>query len=257
MCIPRTILTGLAASLAALAGAALFAIAAATPAAATAIQYELNQNFALCNTGCGTVTVTDITGGVKVDVELNSNVSFVDTGAGGTYAFSFSLSGMPSPDISSETMLVSPTPSYPSKSPGFSISNSDLTGTSYNADGSGYWDYGIKCNYTKSTNGKVGDCSGSELGGQSLIFEIIDSSISTGSFIPSTFSGNGPHPTYYFAADVCVGVTSGSCTGSTGIVAAGAGTILQHEEVPEPATLMLMGGGLVALSFLRRKRRAA
>ena len=179
----------------------------------------------------GTITLTQDGSNIDVDVSLDPNVYFADTGAGGS--FLWSLSGAPT--LTSSDVVFT----------GASIGNFTFVSTLptlIHEDGTGYWDYGIGC----SGCGNGG--SPPRIGGNDALTFTIDG-YSFGDFVKDVDKqGN---PLNDFAADLCM-FSSGQC--STGDVVATTDT--PSTSVPEPMTFTMFGAGLLGVAGLRRRRKA-
>jgi hypothetical protein len=215
-----------------LAGAAALGVTMAAPASANVIQYSLDTFLGSGTPPAGpygTVTLTDVAGGVSVDVSLMAGNYFVGGSGGAGAALLWDLSGGPTISISGLTS-------------GFTLVST--TAGNIHADGTGYWNYAVECSDTSV----CGDGGSAPNFHGPLDFTI--ASVTTADFVKN---GNK----YFAASDLCLGLSGGTCT-VTGDVAAA--TILPSTEpegdVPEPVSIAVLGTGLVALAGFRRRSKA-
>jgi len=195
----------------------------ALPAAAGVIVYKFDQD-GCSGSGCGltnygTVTLTDISGGVNVKVSLLNNSGLIDTGAMSFHTLTFNLAGSPAtitnlPNLWSYTGPANWTP------------NGNW----------GTFNYILDCNTA---------CSSSTPWTTGLDFNVAGTGITTTSFIDS-----GTAKDTYFLADISNPNGGTPLTGRIGASYSGTGT-----QVPEPFTMSLFGAGLAGMATLRRRRK--
>ena len=195
-----------------------------TAVTAWADTYQLTIDH--CTGGCGpipfgSITTSNIAGGVHVEVNLNDGNKFVLTGANGSGStIAFNLANNPTIAFANASL------------PGWSI-DSVLPGTIH-FDGFGDFEYSLNC-----CNGQNG---GGNAFGSLLTFDILGTGVTTGSFNELSTGGA---PSVFFAVDIL-----SAPTGNTGPVGTG-----NPPTVPEPASLVTLGLALVGVATARRFRK--
>jgi hypothetical protein len=199
---------------------------------------DLTFTLTTCNAslGCGsghnygTITLHQATTNVvSVDVDLAPNVTWANSGLAG---FEFNLSGV----LGATLSLVSASWTPQSGAPSSGI----------NGDGMGT--FNSQLDFTGSTGTNSAN----------LDFTVTATGLTLASFTQGTPSGLTGHPSYYFAADICVPNASGACTASPGTGLVGA----EPAAVPGPVVgaglpgLLAACAGLVAFGRRRRHRLA-
>jgi hypothetical protein len=208
----------------------LLLLGAASTASATSFTLDLAAS-GMGSGPFGTVTLTQ-SGANTVDVlvQLNAGVAFVNTGNGSNHPdFAFNLSGAPSPTVvwtivqSGQLLDAPPTATtWSFVGPG-----------SYSASSFGNYGYAFNC-----TN-----CSS---GASDPALPPLEFTIALSGITPASFVANADG--IYFIADVINGYSAG---GPTGLVAADGPTT----PVPEPASMVLLGSGLLGAGFFRRRQK--
>lgn len=208
-----------------LAAVASLGFAASAGAASIVYTFDSTAVAAFGAGPYGTVTLTENgSGGVDFTVTLRSDMNFVNTG-GPHSIFSFNSSGVAAGDISNILFNGSTKAGVTVVSPG---GNSPFGST---------FSFAIDCTDN--------DACSNGAGGQTadpLTFTIANAVLGDFGFLVSG-------TTAFFAADVI----SGSATGAIGVTKPGRPP---DENVPEPASLGLLGLGLLGLGLGRRKLRS-
>jgi hypothetical protein len=196
-------------------------------------------DFTSCHisTGCptagtvfGTVTLTQSGTSVNFDVVLNNGTRFVETGAGAGELFLFndSLSGSTITNITATLNGVDVTSTISGGLTG-------ITGVSVHADGTGDLTASVECVTAASCNG------GSTPNINDLHFTV------TGATVAQLETPNADGN--LFVADILCGDSVTGCAGFTGDVDVSV-------PIPEPASMLLFGTGLVTLGAKLRRRKS-
>jgi len=198
-------------------------LASSLPMAASAapVVYLLTSDH--CTGGCGTppfgsVTLNQNGTTVDVTVDLFGTNAFVKTGSADDQAFKFNATGVALGDITVDQNAPKPLAAQ--------------TGA-FNGDGTGNFSFGIACPTCGGGN--------SDMFSTDIIFHVADATIADLT-VPNNL-GN------VFVADII------GSTGNTGPV--DATTANPPMKVAEPSSLAVLGGSLVAMGLVLRRRKKA
>jgi hypothetical protein len=201
----------------------------AMPAAATAFLFDTNTASSSLGTGpWGSALLTQNGTTVDFTIHLFGTNAFVKTGAGDDMAFKFNATGITLADITIDAHV-----------PGLTAKQAATTG-GFNGDGGGAFNYGITC---ASCGGGSSDKFSTD-----IMFHVANAVIADF----TTVNNKG----YIFAIDILangntgLAETSGPCT--PGTAGCPRDIIVQ---TPEPASIALLGVGLLGLGLVTQRRR--
>jgi len=203
---------------------AVVALGSSVVARADTVTFQIDQTGGtLPAQNYGTIKLTLVGGSILVEIDLNAGNKLIETGQAGSIAFNSSLSPDPTITVSGFS------------SAGYSLGYGGVPG-SLHMDGTGTFEYAIRSSFG-ANDPAANDLSftvSKSVGTFASVFELVSA------------NGNG----FTFSFDIfCQSCKGGQ--GATGFVGVGTNTV---PEMPEPASMFLLGSGLLGLAAGLRKR---
>ena len=204
---------------------AVVALGSSAMARADTVTYQIDQTGGtLPAQNYGTIKLTlQGDGSILVEIDLTAGNKLIETGQAGSIAFNSSLSPDPTITVSGFSTA------------GYSLGYGGVPGSRH-MDGTGTFEYAIRSTF-----------GANDPAANDLSFSVSKSSGSfTSVFDLVSANGNG----FTFSFDIfCQSCKGGQ--GATGFVGVGTNTV---PEMPEPASMFLLGSGLLGLAAGLRKR---